>query len=170
MDQILDRLERLVKSWVNATIDGADYGEQQRVRRPASRSGDSDFDAAMAELDDFLDTSRTETEKREAREQQEREAREWKERETWERRARSGAGPADETTYAAIVEAYRYLGVAPFAPFTEVRTAYKKLLFKYHPDRNNETPEALKRATETTTRINTAYQIVETYEESKKAR
>ncbi|MCE5257063.1 MAG: J domain-containing protein [Spirochaetaceae bacterium] len=170
MDQILDRLERLVRSWVNATVDGADYKEQQQARRPSSRSGNPDFDAAMAELDDFLDTGRTETEKREAREQKEREARERRERAEWERRARSGSGPGDETTYSAIVAAYKYLGLAPFTPFSEVRTAYKKLLFKYHPDKNNSSPEALKKATETTTRINTAYQIIETYEESKKAR
>ena len=176
MDQILDRLERLVRSWINATIDaGATETEGRQSGNSFSRSGygtrtgDPDFDAAMAELDEFLDTSKTETEKREAKEKREREERERREREAWERRARNGSGPSDETTYTAIVEAYRYLGLQPFAPFSEVRSAYKKLLFKYHPDRNNSTPEALKKATETTTRINTAYQIIETYEESKKA-
>jgi DnaJ-domain-containing protein 1 len=175
VDQILDRLERLVRSWINATIDaGAAETEGRQSRNSFSRSGysartgDPDFDAAMAELNDFLDTSKTETEKREAKEKREREDRARREREAWERRARSGAGLSDETTYTAIIEAYRYLGLEPFAPFTEVRLAYKKLLFKYHPDKNNSSPEALRKATETTTRINTAYQIIETYEESKK--
>ncbi|MEN6399771.1 MAG: J domain-containing protein [Rectinema sp.] len=176
MDQILDRLERLVRSWINATIDaGADESTGRQSENSFGRSGyrthtgDPDFDAAMAELDEFLDTSKTETEKREAKEKREREEHERREREAWERRARNGSGPSDETTYTTIVEAYRYLGLQPFAPFSEVRSAYKKLLFKYHPDRNNTSPEALKKATETTTRINTAYQIIETYEESKKA-
>ena len=48
MDQIFDRLERLFKSWVTPDSDDA-YTERKRS------SGDSDFDSAMDELDDFLD-------------------------------------------------------------------------------------------------------------------
>jgi curved DNA-binding protein CbpA len=51
-----------------------------------------------------------------------------------------------------------------------VKAAYKKLLFKYHPDRNASSPDQLKKATETSTRINNAYQIIEAYEEARKAR
>jgi len=62
------------------------------------------------------------------------------------------------------------LGLSPYAPFPEVKTAYRKLLLKYHPDRNSGTPEALKRATETSTKINAAYQIIETHEAAKASR
>jgi hypothetical protein len=177
VDQIFERLERLVKSWVNSGLSSSSGNEE--YRRPGSifgagprsgGSGDSDFDAAMAELDDFLDTSKTETERREAEERRAQEERERRARQEQEKRYRAyGAGTAAQDTEKAIEDAYRYLGLKPYAPFAEAKAAYKKLLFKYHPDRNASSPEALKKATETSTRINTAFQIIEAYEESRKA-
>lgn len=167
MDQIFERLERLVRAWTNFS---GDEGQEFRPRK-ASSSGDADLDAAMAELDDYLDTSKTETERREAQAA--------RERQEAERRAREGAarGSGGRTGFAyggetrtAVEEAYRYLGLAPYVAFPEVKAAYKKLLLKYHPDRNAGTPEALKRATETSARINAAYQIIETYEASRTSR
>lgn len=175
MDQIFDRLERLVKAWVNSGSSGNDaYGQGTSSGRAASRRsyGDPDLDAAMAELDDFLDTSKTETERREA---EEKKAQEDRERRAREQRSRTqgsswSGGAPNASTSAVIEDAYRYLGLTPYAPFTEVKAAYKKLLFKYHPDRNAATPDQLKKATETSTRINNAYQIIEAYEEARKAR
>ncbi len=122
----------------------------------------------MAELDDYLDTSKTETERREAEEQRAQTQREQRARE--EQRRRYGAQAGGEQTAVVIEQAYRYLGLNPYAPFAQVKAAYKKLLFTYHPDRNSSSPEALKKATETSTRINAAFQIIEAYEESKKSR
>lgn len=175
MDQIFDRLERLVKAWVNSGSSGNDaYGQGTVSARAASRRGygDPDLDAAMAELDDFLDTSKTETERREA---EEKKAQEDRERRAREQRSRTqgsswSGGAPNASTSAVIEDAYRYLGLTPYAPFPEVKAAYKKLLFKYHPDRNAATPDQLKKATETSTRINNAYQIIEAYEEARKAR
>ena len=125
----------------------------------------------MAELDDYLDNSKTETERREAQEAQKARS-----KAEAEKRARAaGAGQSsssggwtyDKGTSAVIEDAYRYLGFVPYTPFAEVKTAYKKLLFKHHPDRNSSTPEALKRSTEISARINAAFQIIETYEASK---
>lgn len=175
MDQIFDRLERLVKSWVNSGATGGDaYGRETTYGRGAARRsyGDADLDAAMAELDDFLDTSKTETERREAEERKARAERERRAREGQNQRrgASWGDGAPNASTSAVIEDAYRYLGLAPYAPFPEVKAAYKKLLFKYHPDRNASSPDQLKKATETSTRINNAYQIIEAYEETRKAR
>lgn len=175
MDQIFDRLERLVKAWVNSSASSGDsYGQGSSAGRAASRrsSGDPDLDAAMAELDDFLDTSKTETERREA---EERKAQEERDRRAREQRNRTqgsswSGGAPNAGTSAVIEDAYRYLGLAPYAPFAEVKAAYKKLLFKYHPDRNASSPDQLKKATETSTRINSAYQIIEAYEEARKVR
>lgn len=165
MDQIFERLERLVKAWVNS---GASSSAPQG-RSPSFKSyGDPDLDAAMAELDDYLDTSKTETERREAEEQRAQTQREQRARE--EQRRRYGAQAGGEQTAVVIEQAYRYLGLNPYAPFAQVKAAYKKLLFTYHPDRNSSSPEALKKATETSTRINAAFQIIEAYEESKKSR
>ncbi|MCX7028447.1 MAG: J domain-containing protein [Spirochaetes bacterium] len=168
MDQILERLERLVRAWTNTAGDGS-AGVSGATRY--SSSGDPDLDAAMTELDDYLDTSKTETERREA---QEARSRAEAERRAGEARARqsgpSGGGSYDRGTSAVIEDAYRYLGLTPYAPFPDVKNAYRKLLLKYHPDRNSGSPETLKRSTETSTRINAAYQIIEAYEASKASR
>ncbi|MCE1206970.1 MAG: J domain-containing protein [Spirochaetia bacterium] len=177
MDQLFDRLERLVKSWINAGSD-ASFSPSGFSSSRRTSSGDPDLDAAMAELDDFLDTSKTETERREAEAKRREEAmraeaerREWSARQEQNRFYRSGpnsgSGVSQEDTSKAIREAYAYLGLPAYAPFPEVKSAYKKLLFKYHPDRNSSSPEALKKATETSTRINAAYQIIEAYEEAR---
>lgn len=166
MDQFFDRLERLVKSWINAGSD-ASFSPSGFSSSRRTSTGDPDLDAAMAELDDFLDTSKTETERREAEaERRERSARQEQNR-FYRSGPNSGSGVSQEETSKAIREAYAYLGLPPYAPFPEVKSAYKKLLFKYHPDRNSSSPEALKKATETSTRINAAYQIIEAYEEAK---
>jgi len=127
------------------------------------------MDAAMAELDDFLDTSKTESEKREAEARRAQAEKERRAREAQARRpgASSAGGTYADSTRAVVEDAYRYLGMKPYAPFPEVKAAYKKLLFKYHPDRNASTSDALKKATETSTRINAAFQIIEAYEEAK---
>ena len=158
MDQIFERLEKLVKAWVNSGVDST------------SSYGDPDLDAAMAELDDFLDTSKTESEKKEEQERKARAERDRRLREEQAKRSHEtyGASSYADGTKAVVEDAYRYLGMTPYAPFAEVKSAYKKLLFKYHPDRNAASPEALKKATETSTRINAAFQIIEAYEESKK--
>jgi DnaJ-domain-containing protein 1 len=184
VDQIFERLERLVRAWTNLSGDGSAGAHPSGAGRPGSSrsasSGDPDLDAAMAELDDYLDTSKTETERREAEE-----AARASRRAEAEGRARtggssygsgSGAGTGSESqaygrgTSAVIEDAYRYLGLAPYAPFSEVKASYRKLLLKYHPDRNSGSPDIVRRATDTSARINAAYQIIEAYEAAKASR
>jgi DnaJ-domain-containing protein 1 len=188
VDQIFDRLERLVKSWVNSASDSAsEYAGKNPGSTPdGAPSGDPDLDAAMAELDDYLDISKTETERREAAEKRASEERARREREKARAQAQrqnqsrfgnqgsqgygsEGAGrPSVFEQKAAVDQAYHYLGLPPDAPMVDVKSAYKKLLMKYHPDRNTETPESVKKATEISARVNAAYQLIETWEESKK--
>jgi hypothetical protein len=159
VDQIFDRFERLFRSWVSEDSSRI-FGDETRPRYGRS-SGDSDFDSAMSELDDFLDRGRTETEARE-RERARRE------REEAARRA-AGSGTSS-SSYARpsgppqeLVQAYRTLGLAYGTPFPEVKAAYKKLLMQNHPDRNSATPEQLKRSTEISAQINAAYHRIETW-------
>jgi hypothetical protein len=155
VDQIFDRFERMFKSWVSGAASEAAEGIAGGIGSRRS-SGDSDFDAAMDELDDYLDTGRTETEARE---------RERARREEAARRAsasassqRKPAGPP-----SALVQAYRSLGLAYGTPFPEVKAAYKRLLMQNHPDRNSATPEQLKRSTEISAQLNSAFQRIETW-------
>jgi DnaJ-domain-containing protein 1 len=148
VDQIFDRFERLFKSWVS----GSDDGGAQSPRY----SGNSDFDAAMEELDDYLDAGRTETEARER-------DRARREREETARRAATFSSAHPHGPPAALVQAYRCLGLSYGVPFPEVKAAYKRLLMQNHPDRNSATPEQLKRSTEISVQLNAAYQRIETW-------
>jgi len=157
VDQIFDRFERMFRSWVSGAADEVEnlFGSS----RSRGSTGDPDLDEAMAELDEFLDRGKTETEARER-------ARERREQEAYNRRGGSYGGSAGSRTSGPppqVVQAYRTLGLAYGAPFAEVKTAYKRLLMQNHPDRNSATPEQLKRSTEISAQINAAYSILETW-------
>lgn len=151
MDQIFDRLERLLKSWVTPDQDST-------YSRTSSSTGNDDLDAAMSELDDFLEGDRASAEAK-AKERASREA---------EQRARAKAAAEAASRAAsgppkAVVEAYRSLGLAYGAPMAEVKASYKKLLLRHHPDRNNANSADQKRATDISAHINAAYQTIETW-------
>ena len=147
MDQIFDRFERLFKSWVAQETDKLGGTGAKR------RSGDADLDAAMDELDDFLDKDRGAAEARE------------RARAESEARARTAAGatarPAGPDP--RLLKAYELLGLPYGSSFDEVRAKYKKLLMKHHPDKHHGNAENLKKATEMSTRINEAYNLIETW-------
>lgn len=162
MDQIFDRFEQLFKSWVSsdtAELFGSGNAGARNSRSSAARSsGDSDFDSAMDELNDYLDQGRTETEARE------------RERARREREESTRRSSSSYTTYSRpsgpppeLVQAYRSLGLAYGTPFPEVKAAYKHLLMRNHPDRNSATPEQLKRSTEISVQLNAAFHRIETW-------
>ena len=154
MDQIFDRFERMFKSWVaGAPHDTEELLGAQKGRKS---SGDADFDSAMDELDDYLDLGRTESEAKERdRARREREA-------AAQRAAHTAAGRPSGPP-AALVQAYRALGLSYGVSFPEVKAAYKRLLMQNHPDRNSATPEQLKRSTEISSLLNAAYQCIENW-------
>ncbi len=156
MDQIFDRFERMFKSWVSSATDDAE--ELFGGARVRGSSGDPDLDAAMDELDDYLDRGRTESEARER-------DRARREREEAARRASgtSTASSRPSSPPAALLQAYRSLGLAYGTPFPAVKAAYKRLLMQNHPDRNSATPEQLKRSTEISAQLNAAYRCIETW-------
>ena len=152
MDQIFDRFERLFKSWVSGSVDSTEelFGRTQ-ARRP---SGNSDYDDAMSELDDYLDTGRTETEARE-REKARRD------REAASRRASATSTGRPSGPPAALVQAYRSLGLSHGVPFQYVPAAYRRLLMQTPPDRNSATPEPLTRSTELPLPLHAASHTIE---------
>jgi DnaJ-class molecular chaperone len=51
---------------------------------------------------------------------------------------------------------YKELGVAPAASAKEIKDAYRKLAFEYHPDRNKETPQSAEKMKS----VNEAYAVL----------
>ena len=169
MDQIFDRFERMFKSWVDGAAAEVEslFGSQSGTRgSPGARrsTGDPDLDEAMAELDDFLDMGKTETEARQ-RASERAEERRAREDDARTRGSYGGGSSAYRSsgTPAAIVQAYRTLGLAYGTSFPQVKATYKRLLMQNHPDRNSATPEQLKRSTEISAQLNAAYQRIETW-------
>ncbi|MBI3899551.1 MAG: J domain-containing protein [Gammaproteobacteria bacterium] len=62
-----------------------------------------------------------------------------------------------------FAEHYALLGLKPGASWVEVRTAYRKKVRAWHPDRFQREPRAHKRAEEQTKTINQAYEAIATY-------
>ena len=159
MDQFFDRFERLFKSWVS-------QGEEPRSARPAGRSRDPDVDAAMDELDDFLSAARGDDAAAE-RERARRAAEEARRRAEEAARAKTFAGSPSgngaDGRNPRVVAAYEYLGLPYGTPVEQVKAKYKKLLLKHHPDRHAGNPENIKKATETSARINESWRVIEAW-------
>lgn len=152
VDQLFDRFGDLLRSWTTP-------GGSAPFSEPRRGSGDPFLDEAMAELDAFLDDDK-EAEERLRREREAREARDRAYGSSAHASPRASAGPP-----AKLVAAYKTLGLAYGAPFTEAKAAYKRLLKQHHPDRHGSDPIAQKKATETSSRINDAFRIIETWHE-----
>lgn len=164
MDQLFDRFGDLLRSWTapNGDAPGAD----RPFAEPRGRSADPLFDEAMDELDAFLEDDK----EKQARLKAEREARDRREREAREARARAAGSGAYQGSPsgppAKLIAAYKTLGLPFGASFAEVKTAYKRLLKEHHPDRHGSSPEAQRKATETSARINDAMRVIETWRDT----
>lgn len=67
-----------------------------------------------------------------------------------------------------IAEYYRVLDLPDGADFPQVKSAYRKLMRKYHPDRHAGNPKKLKAATELSMRVTQAYTAIEEHLKNKK--
>lgn len=176
MDQIFERLERLVRAWVSSAIGGspdADDSLNSGVFR------DPDLADAWEELEQYLNPEGTERRHSSTSNQQRPFSEHYDDafRETFGqgsayshyRQAKDESAINAEQRRQAVMEAYRYLGLAPFCPFSEVKSRYKELQKKHHPDRHASSPEDLKKANALSARINAAYQLIEAWEEAKRS-
>jgi DnaJ-domain-containing protein 1 len=75
-------------------------------------------------------------------------------------RRRSG-GLGDFGRDPELVGAYKTLDLPYGSPIAEVKTAYRKLMRKYHPDLHNQSPKKQKAATELTMKVTQAYNVLE---------
>ncbi len=155
VDQLFDRFGDLLKSWIRTDAPSerpfADPGGEPRRQR----SGDPFFDEAMEELDAFLDDDK-EAQERLRREQDSRR----RASEAPYRPARPSGPPPK------LAAAYRILGLEYGASFLEAKAAYKRLLKEHHPDMHGSTSDGQKKATETATKMNDAFRIIETWHET----
>jgi DnaJ-domain-containing protein 1 len=75
------------------------------------------------------------------------------------RRAGGGFGPRQDR----IAKYYKVLDLPYGAGFEQVKSSYRKLMRKYHPDLHHQTPQKAKAATELTMQVTEAYNELEKY-------
>jgi hypothetical protein len=166
VDQIFDRLGNLLKSTFQNSGSDYDSGFSQKT-------GDPDLDAAYAELNDFLNSDLTESERREREDARQAEAR--KQAEEAARRSgqqsqqyagqyRPQAKPSAPSPYPqGLVKDFELFNLKPNVKLPEVKSRYKKLLMENHPDRYAGNPDSSARATEYCVRLNSAFQRIEVW-------
>jgi DnaJ-domain-containing protein 1 len=69
----------------------------------------------------------------------------------------SGRPPKPGTPAAELAEWYRVLDLQPGADMAQIKTSYRQLMRKYHPDMHAGNPQKLKAATELSVRVTSAY-------------
>ena len=71
--------------------------------------------------------------------------------------ASSSRPPRPGSTEAQLAEWYRVLDVQPGADMAQIKSSYRQLMRKYHPDMHAGNPQKQKAATELSVRVTTAY-------------
>ncbi len=131
MDKFFDRLGELLHSFLGTGSAQSAYYQ----------GNDPDLQAAWEELDDYLKTGRT------------------RKKASFQRRYdrfRTAAGLKDDS----LRRDYANLEVPFGAPFEEIKSSYKELLKRYHPDHFALDPEKQHMATQITQKINESYQKI----------
>ncbi|GAB1432131.1 hypothetical protein MASR2M29_07560 [Spirochaetota bacterium] len=146
IDQLFDRFGNLLRSWTSP-------GSGSTFANSSFGSGDPFLNEAMAELDAYLEDDKEKQEQLR------------KEKEAREAQFRAQSFKASSGPPPKLAQAYKTMGLPFKTPFTEVKTAYKKLLKEHHPDKHGSDPLAQKQATETSARINNAYRVIELWHE-----
>ena len=157
---ILDRLGNVIKSYIND--EDENIFRRERGRRSPQRQSDPDLDAAWEELDDYLNGKDS---GKSAREDSSSHAGSSAHPGSSGRTDASGREEASGERARRIPPELQNdiveLGLTPQASFEDCKQAYKKLLKIHHPDKHAQNSENLKKATEKTARINTAYRNLE---------
>ena len=72
-------------------------------------------------------------------------------------RGYSGRPPRPGSTEAQLLEWYRVLDLQVGADMVQIKTSYRQMMRKYHPDMHAGSPQKQKAATELSMRVTTAY-------------
>ena len=79
----------------------------------------------------------------------------------------SARPPRPGSTEAQLVEWYRVLDLQVGADMAQIKTSYRQMMRKYHPDMHAGSPQKQKAATELSMRVTTAYNGLVTHFEKK---
>lgn len=71
--------------------------------------------------------------------------------------AGSARAPRANSNEAQVLEWYKTLGVSPGVDGAAIKSAYRQMMRKYHPDMHAGNPQKLKAANEMSMRVTTAY-------------
>ncbi len=143
MDPIIERFNRLIKSMF-VDMDDIDLGYDD-----FSGSSQNDYADAWEELNDFLSSPAGSTGTRTSAKY-------------------STESFREPPTPAVLRPDYELLGIPFGADFTEAKKAYKRLIVRYHPDKNSSSAETLTMATEKTKSLNISFQRIKAWEVAKK--
>ena len=80
----------------------------------------------------------------------------------------SARPPRAGSTEAKVAEWYRVLDLQVGADMAQIKTSYRQLMRKYHPDMHAGSPQKQKAATELSMRVTTAYNSLVDHLDSKK--
>ena len=80
----------------------------------------------------------------------------------------SSRPPRPGSDDAQLAEWYRQLDLQPGAEMSQIKTSYRQLMRKYHPDMHAGNPQRQKAATELSMRVTAAYNGLVSHLESKK--
>lgn len=149
MDRFFDRLGAVLKRFLEEDSDSL-FGTA-RSRRPFS---DPDLDSAYEELEAFLNSGNAGQKKSY----------------TWsdfnsQSTKKAAPGPSIPE---GLRKDFEELELPFGASEEECKAAYKRLLKIHHPDRHAGHPGNMKKATEKSSRINAAYQRIETWRQTGK--
>lgn len=82
-------------------------------------------------------------------------------------RQRAGGGFPFQRQDDKLAESYKVLDLPYGASFDEIKSSYRQLMRKYHPDRHAGSPKKQKAATELTIRVTQAYNVLEMHHKKK---
>jgi DnaJ-domain-containing protein 1 len=143
MPDIFDRFGSFLKSI---------FSEGESEANSDRPYADDDMQSAWDELEDYLNEGKGES----------------KSRPKHGEKSRTAPPPRPDASRERLRGDYANLKVRFGAPLEEVKTAYKKLLRQYHPDKHASDPQKFKLATEITSKINQSFQRIAEFEKAGK--
>ncbi|MHB9292986.1 putative Co-chaperone protein DjlA [Hollandina sp. SP2] len=162
---IIDRLGDVIRSYLNDEADEPwEKSFQSQWQSPGQSWEDPDMKSAFEELDEYLQRKPRNEERASF--------------DTGNFRTRNTAWDASASAFkrhepaSAVPESLRQdfaeLGVPMGASAEDCKAAYKKLLKIHHPDRHAGHPGNMKKATEKSARLNTAFDRIERWRQTGK--